>query len=202
MTPYTGETKLKKGELLGVCAVVAILLIGVMNLMGNPKLSGAINYLANGGSGAPATGSSIVGGPSISAAKIDAILSAAGSPAAGTGSTFVLDSATYNIDSAYALAFFHHESSYGTSGAARETHSIGNIVCTPGYSCIGRFRPYPSWQAGIDDWFKLIAGPAYVGGGLVTLDQIIPKYAPASDNNSPSAYIAAVEQDVQAWRAS
>jgi len=150
---------------------------------------------------APATGTSVVGGPSLSAAKIDTILSNAGSPAAGTGSAFVLDSAQYNIDDAVALAFFKHESSFGTIGAATATHSIGNIVCTSGYSCIGRFRAYASWSAGIDDWFRLISGPAYVSGGLTTLGQILPKYAPASDNNSPDSYIAAVQADVQSWRA-
>jgi hypothetical protein len=159
--------------------------------------------LAGGGlhiSQPPAAGSSVVGGPSLSASKIDSILSSAGSPAAGTGSTFTLDSAQYNIDDAVALAFFHHESSYGEAGMASQTHSIGNIVCTPGYSCIGRFRSYATWSDGIDDWYKLVSGPAYAGGGLVTIPQIIPKYAPNSDNNDESAYIAAVQSDVQSWR--
>jgi len=193
---------LKTGELIATGAIVAIILIALMNVMGNPKMSGAISYLTNGGSQPPATGSSVVGGPSLSAAKIDQILSNAGSPAAGSGQAFYSDSQQYSIDDAVALAFFHHESSYGTAGAAVQTHNIGNIVCTAGYSCIGRFRSYPSWQTGIDDWYRLISGPAYAGSGLTTIDQIIPKYAPAADHNSPSAYIAAVQSDVQAWRAS
>ena len=94
------------------------------------------------------------------------------------------------------LGFFHHESGFGTSGIATQTLSIGNIVCTPRYSCIGRFRAYPSWSAGIDDWYKLVSGPDYAGGGLRTLDQIIPKYAPAADNNNEAGYISAVESDV------
>ena len=148
----------------------------------------------------PAAGPSVVGGPSLSAQRIDSILSSAGSPAAGSGQTFYSDSQQYDINDSVALAFFHHESSYGTAGAATQTHNVGNIVCTSGYSCIGRFRSYSSWSAGIDDWYRLISGPAYAGGGLTTLDQIIPKYAPASDGNSESAYIAAVQSDVSTWR--
>jgi hypothetical protein len=145
-------------------------------------------------------GDSVVGGPSLSASKIDSILSSAGSPAARLGNVFTLDSATYNIDDAVALAFFKHESTFGLYGAAARTHSLGNIVCTPGYSCIGRFRSYASWEEGITDWYKLISGPAYVGSGLSTVGQIIPKYAPSSDNNDESAYIQAVQSDVQTWR--
>jgi hypothetical protein len=145
-------------------------------------------------------GDSVVGSVSISASKIDSILSAAGSPARGLGNVFTLDSAEYNIDDAVALAFFHHESTYGLYGVASQTHSLGNIKCSDGYICIDGFRAYPSWQAGIDDWYRLMASPAYVGGGLTTLNQIIPKYAPSSDGNSESNYIAAVRSDVQSWR--
>ena len=148
----------------------------------------------------PATGSSIAGSPSLSAQKIDSILCGASSPACGTGNVFYNDSLTYGIDDAYALGFFHHESGFGTSGAATQTLSIGNIVCTSGYACIGRFRAYSSWSAGIDDWYRLVSGPAYVGGGLRTMDQIIPKYAPSSDGNNEAGYISAVEGDVQTWR--
>jgi len=147
-----------------------------------------------------ASGRSVVGGPSLSAQKIDSILSSAGSPAAGDGNVFTLDSAQYNIDDAVALAFFHRESSYGTAGVATQTHSLGNIRCSDGYSCIAGFRSYASWQDGITDWFRLISGPGYVGSGLVTPEQITARYAPSSDGNNPSAYAASVEQDVSTWR--
>ena len=148
----------------------------------------------------PATGSSILGSPSLSAQQIDTILANAGSPAQGTGQTFYNDSLQYGIDDAYALAFFHHESSFGQSGAAAQTLSIGNIVCTAGYSCIGRFRAYPSWAAGITDWYELIKDQ-YVGRwGATTVESIIPHYAPSSDNNDEAGYIASVERDVQAWK--
>src|SRR5712672_2515779 len=81
----------------------------------------------NNGNSAHAEGSSIVGGPSLSASKIDSILSSAGSPAAGSGNAFTLDSAEYNIDDAFALAVFKHESSYGTAGVAKQNLSLGNL---------------------------------------------------------------------------
>jgi hypothetical protein len=203
---HKGDYTLKSGEIIGIAALFAILLGIAMSALGpGTRGNNAWQYLANGNgttSQVPATGPSIVGGPSLSAAKIDTILSNAGSPAAGTGNIFVLNSATYNIDNAVALAFMHHESSYGTRGIAVQTHSLGNIRCTDGYSCIGGFRAYPSWAEGIADWYRLISGPAYVGGGLTTVAQIIPKYAPSSDNNDESGYIANVQADVNAWRTS
>jgi len=198
------ETKSSAG-LLGIIAVAAIVLFIVMAAAGpGSRFSNGWNSLTTGNgttSQIPATGPSIVGGPSLSASKIDTILTNAGSPAAGIGSTFVYDSAQYNIDDSVALAFFKHESSFGLKGAAVDTHSIGNINCTPGYTCIGRFRSYSSWDAGIDDWYRLISGPAYAGSGLTTLSQIIPKYAPASDGNSEASYIQSVQSDVASWRA-
>jgi hypothetical protein len=128
----------------------------------------------------PATGSSIVGGPSLSAAKVDTILSNAGSPASGTGQTFYNDSQQYGIDDAVALAFFHHESTYGLYGAANQTHSIGNIVCTAGYSCIGRFRAYGTWSQGIDDWYQLIKNVYVDSWHCSTVEAVIPHYAPNS----------------------
>lgn len=198
---------METGKIIGGIAVAAILLGVLMAVMGpGTKFGTGWQYLTSGQSAGSlqsnSPGVSVLGSPSLSAAKIDAILANAGSPAAGSGATFYADSQQYGIDDAYALAWFQHESSFGTSGAATQTHSIGNIVCTAGYSCMGRFRAYPSWAEGIDDWYRLVAGPAYVGGGLSTVESIIPKYAPASDNNDPQSYIAAVERDVQNWRQS
>ncbi len=199
---------MKSGELFGACAIMAILLSAAF-LIGGPgtKFANTWNYLTSGNttnqqsqSMPPATGSSVIGSPSLTAAKIDQILGNAGSPAVGTGQTFYNDSLTYGIDDSVALAFFHHESGYGTSGAAVDTHNMGNIVCTDGYSCLGRFRAYSSWSAGIDDWYPLIKD-VYISQGHTTVESIIPIYAPASDDNDCSAYISAVETDVQNWKA-
>jgi hypothetical protein len=195
---------MKTGEMIGIGAVIAIMLSAALLLAGPGTIIGKAwtDTLASRSHSisSPSTGSSVVGSPSISAQQIDSILSRAGSPAVGTGQTFYNDSLTYGIDDSVALAFFHHESGYGTSGAAVDTHNMGNIVCTSGYDCIGRFRAYPSWQAGIDDWYRLIKD-VYISQGHTTVESIIPIYAPSSDNNDCSAYVSAVETDVQNWKA-
>jgi len=107
----------------------------------------------------------------------------------------------------FLLAFFIHESSAGTSArwAGRKpngttTHNVGNIVCTTGWRCHGRFRDYASWEAGIEDWYRLIRD-LYIGEwGRTTVEAIIPKYAPASDNNDEARYIGQVRTMVEGWR--
>jgi hypothetical protein len=119
----------------------------------------------------------------------------------GLGSALYRESVTYGIDDAYALAFFQHESTFGTAGVARVTHSLGNIRCTTGWSwCISGYRAYASWSAGADDWFRLLSRD-YIAHGLTTLEQIIPVYAPGSDGNDVRGYIMAVRSAVAAWHA-
>lgn len=197
---------MESGKFIAFSAVFAIVLGAVLMFTGpGTKVSNAWQYLTSGNTAnqqsvsSPAQGSSVLGSPSLSAQQIDKILSSAGSPAVGTGNTFYNDSVQYGIDDAYALGFFHHESGYGESGAATQTLNMGNIVCTEGYDCIGRFRAYSSWSSGIDDWYQLIKN-VYVSQGHTTVESIIPIYAPSSDNNDPNSYISAVENDVQNWR--
>ena len=141
----------------------------------------------------------LVGGrPSLSVAFINRVLSVAGSPAVGLGQTLYDESAKTGIDDAVALGFFQHESTFGRYGVATVTNSLGNIICAGAARCVGRFRWYPSWQAGAIDWYMLLS-TQYLAHGLVTLEQIVPVYAPASENNV-SAYITAVRSAVLAWR--
>ena len=141
----------------------------------------------------------LIGGrPSLSVAFINRVLSTAGSPAVGLGQTLYDESVKTGIDDAVALGFFQHESTFGRYGAATVTHSLGNIICAGAARCVGRYRWYPSWQAGAIDWYMLLS-TQYLAHGLVTLEQIVPVYAPASENNV-SAYITAVRSAVLAWR--
>lgn len=143
---------------------------------------------------------SVIGKPTISAEFINRILSANSSPAVGTGQAIFDLGEKYNIDPVFAMAFFEHESSFGTTGVARVTLSPGNIRASAGYAQFEGYRAYRSWTAGFEDWYKLIKN-LYVGQwGLTTVDQIVPVYAPASDNNDVGAYIAAVENAVDQWR--
>jgi hypothetical protein len=148
---------------------------------------------------------SVLGRPSLSASFVNRVLSASHSPAMGTGQALYDLSLRYGIDDSYALAFFRHESVFGTTGVARVTFSLGNIRCSPGYRCIEGYRAYATWQAGYEDWYKLIK-EGYVSGRVsrkcpcVTVEQIIPVYAPGGDGNDERAYIAAVRSAVAAWR--
>jgi hypothetical protein len=149
---------------------------------------------------AAAGGYDIVGAPSISVQQIEKVLQQYGSPAAGQGQVLYDLGIKYGIDPAYALAFFVHESACGTRGVARFTHSLGNIRWTDGYDNYQGYRSYPSWQAGMEDWYKLITDLYINGWGLRTVDQIVPVYAPSGDGNSPHNYMASVEWLVDSWR--
>ena len=142
----------------------------------------------------------VVAPPSVSAALIDQVLTEYGSPAAGQGAAFYDSGLRYGIDPAYALAFFIHESSAGTKGVARFTKSVGNIRTTPGYRDYQGYRAYDSWEASIEDWYKLIKELYVDGWGKRTVAQIIPTYAPSGDNNDPPSYIASVTHLVDSWQ--
>jgi len=150
--------------------------------------------------GSSASSSSVVGQPTLSAAFVNQVLAQAHSPAQGTGQVLYALSKQYGIDDAYALAFFQHESLFGTTGVARVTRSLGNIRCTPGYRCLYGFRAYSSWQAGYQDWYALIKNLYIDQWHRRTVSAIIPVYAPESDGNDVPAYITAVEQAVTMWR--
>jgi hypothetical protein len=142
----------------------------------------------------------VTGPPTLSAAFLNDILALAHSPASGTGQMLYDLSQQYQIDDAYALAFFQHESDYGTTGIARFTRSLGNIRCSEGYTCLDGFRYYATWQRGEQDWYALIRQLYVNQWHLTTVAQIVPIYATASDGNDPASYIEAVDNAVTAWR--
>ncbi len=157
---------------------------------------------------APASaGMSILGPPTVSPALIDAVLAQYRSPATGQGQTIHALGVQYGVDPAFLLAFFIHESGAGSNPRwagikpdGSTTHNVGNIVCTPGWRCHGRFRDYDSWAAGIEDWYKLITDLYVRQWERTTVEAIIPKYAPAADNNNEAAYIQQVRTLVTTWR--
>jgi hypothetical protein len=142
---------------------------------------------------------SIVGSPSLAPAFVNQVLAQVHSPAQGTGQALYDLSKQYQIDDAYALAFFKAESQYGTTGMARVTQSLGNIRCAGYASCIGGYRAYASWAQGCQDWYQLLRNLYISRWHLTTVAQIVPVYAPASDGNDPASYIALVKQMVSRW---
>ena len=145
------------------------------------------------------SGTSILGRPSLSVSFIDSVLALAQSPAQGTGQTFYTESVQTGIDDAYPLAIFQHELSFGRAGAAVDTRNPGNINCAGFSSCLGRFRLYSTWAAGVQDLYQLLV-KEYLPRHLTTLESILQVYAPTSDGNSPADYVAAVKSSVALWR--
>jgi hypothetical protein len=150
-------------------------------------------------------GTSVLGGPSLSASFMDEVLAHYHSPAAGTGEALYEDSVRYGIDDAFAMAFFWHESNFGVNGEATATHSLGNLRCISGAACVdqdrGGYAAFPDWPTGYNSWYVLIKGPLYVGDGRTTVETIIPRYAPSGDRNNEHAYIANVMSVVAQLRA-
>ena len=148
---------------------------------------------------------SVLGKPTISAAFINEVLAAYHSPAAGQGQAMYNLGVKYGIDPVYALAFFMHESLFGTTGEARATLSLGNLRCIPTRPCIdqnrGGYAQMYSWQDGFEQWYRLIRNLYVAQWGRVTVDQIIPKYAPNSDGNNEAEYIATLKYEIDTWHA-
>ena len=148
---------------------------------------------------------SVLGKPTISADFINQVLASYNSPAAGKGQTLYNLGVKYGIDPVFALAFFMHESLFGTTGEARATLSLGNSRCIPTRPCIdqdrGGYAKMYSWEDGFDQFYKLIRNLYVAQWGLVTIDKIIPTYAPNSDGNNEKEYIAVLKHEIDTWRA-
>lgn len=158
-------------------------------------------------------GWSVLAKPTITASFINQVLAFYGSPAQGEGENFYQFGVMYGIDPVYALAFFAHESHFGTTGVARYTKSIGNsrnYDSNKYCSTYGCYEKYNSWKEGIAEWYWQIQqytnGKLYASlhpgnyKKLITVDQIIPVYAPSADHNNVAAYIAAIKHAVILWR--
>jgi hypothetical protein len=147
---------------------------------------------------------SVVGKPSLTVDFMNRVLAYYHSPAAGKAQALYDDGIKYGLDPAYALAFFMHESLFGTNGVARVTLSLSNMRCVPEYRCLqenGGYATFDTWEQGFEAWFKLIRN-LYVGyWGRITVDQIISKYAPGSDGNNEAGYIASVKHTIDTWHA-
>ena len=146
---------------------------------------------------------SLYGSPSISISQIESILTYYHSPAIGEGHILYDLSVSYGIDPVYPLAFFEHESNFGLKGEANYTHSLGNLRCMSGYTCVdkdrGGYTYFQSWGDGFKAWFDLITSSLYKGDGLTSIESIIPRYAPSADNNDESSYINSLLYCVNTW---
>lgn len=151
----------------------------------------------------------LVSAPRVTADEIDQILARWNSPAVGTGQDWVNAGLATGLDPAYAVAFFIHESGAGSNPNwagykpdGSTSHNPGNIICA-GWAgaCYGRFRDYPSWKEGIQDWFVLIDREYVEDRGISNVYDILRVYAPAGppDYNDPDGYGDHVVSLVTCW---
>lgn len=145
-----------------------------------------------------------IGPATISLSIFQQFLKSMNSPALPEAGSMYQACVQHGCDPAVMAAFFEHESGGGKYGVAAITKSVGNIRCTAGYTCFttngnGSFRQYPTWTAGAADWANLLL--MYKNDwGCVTLEQIIPHYAPQADHNNETAYILSVKSRVDNLR--
>jgi hypothetical protein len=143
----------------------------------------------------------LVGPPTVTPAFINQVLHYYHSPMDGQGQALYDLGVQYHVDPVFPLAFFMHESNFGTKGMAVESRSIGNLRCVPSeVSCDKGYAHFATWEDGARAWYVLMTSGLYIGGGLTTVEMIIPRYAPAGDNNDPNGYTRSVLHAVEVWR--
>jgi len=151
--------------------------------------------------------------PRISRAGFVAVLEEHHSPAAVFGGECYDVVAAYGLDPAVALAFFEHESTFGTKGVAVRSRNWGNLRTAPvdplfadsvhdGWTWFVQRAdelPGQEWVRSCRAWARLIS-KVYIGGkGLYDVTSILRVYAPSEDGNAPAAYARAVEKAVAEW---
>lgn len=153
----------------------------------------------------------IQGIPDLTLDQFSRILRDAQSPATPEATHIYAALKSTGVRPAVWLAFGRVESKLGREGivAQFDTKNMGNVR-SPESAALGttidtprgRFAKYATWADGAYDWGKRLTGPKYAGAGLLTVRQVLPKYAPSGDQgNSPTAYIAAVLTSIEQWTA-
>lgn len=140
--------------------------------------------------------------PRISAAQFARVLDRAKSPAAADAQALYRIPLGRGLDPAVALAFFGHESTYGTAGVAVRSRNWGNVRRGPRALYVaGGFAYYRNWQDSLADWSDLIADTYIVRLRLTTVSAILARYAPSDDGNAPARYAKIVNALIAQWQA-
>ena len=112
----------------------------------------------------------------------------------------------WGADPGVHLGFALLETELGTTGPGRmPQRNLHNLECNPwdGGACTGphhgRFQAYPSYLHATYAWVALLrTGSAYAPAGRRTVEQVIPIYAPAFENDVPG-YIDGVRRIHAQW---
>lgn len=87
--------------------------------------------------------------------------------------------------------FLKAESSYATDFAADPPANKNALNLRPRGG--SGFQQFASWADGIREWKARLTDPSYAYAATVTLSDLVHIYAPSSDNNNESAYVATVQ---------
>jgi len=123
------------------------------------------------------------------AAALDAILTAAGSPLAGQGTTFVSAGVQAGIDPRFLVAIAAQETMLETYEPAQPIHNPFGL---------GPGLPFGSDAAAISTAANTLASD-YLTQGLTTVTQIAAKWAPAGASNDPAGLNLSWPSDVSQY---
>lgn len=138
--------------------------------------------------------------PTITIAEIDRVLESVNSPILPYSADVYVSGEQYGIDPVFALAFWMKESREASDGSVAEPdHNPGYTEGLSGDPRCGRWACWPTWPEGIAGWFHYMR-VFFVDRGITTVEDILPIYAPSTENNT-SGYILFVLQHVAEWRA-
>jgi hypothetical protein len=144
--------------------------------------------------------SMIARSPTVSVSEIGRVLASVNSPILPYSGDVYAYGVKYGIDPVFALAFWMKESREASDGSvAAVDHNPGYTEGLAGDPRCGRWACWPTWPEGIAGWFHYMR-VFFVDRGIVTVESILPIYAPSSENNT-SGYIAFVNHWVAVWRA-
>ena len=142
--------------------------------------------------------------PRISLTQFAGVLQRYQSPCTPSGKECYEIITAAGLDPAVALAFFGHESTFGTTGISGELKNWGNVR-TPfkPERAAGKhprnFTIYATWQDGLQDWCDRMNERYVRERGLDTVEKVVPVYAPAADGNAVEDYIRHVNKLITEW---
>ncbi len=167
-------------------------------------------YLENGFAGSTGLGS-LNSKPTLSQSSFINLVNKLGTPISTENGFAVCaynEGIRYGVNPIYMLGFANEETSLGSAGIGLPNGNknlFGLTLGTAGdpninsdVNKVSRFKSYSTYCDSVTDWDAYIYN-YYFSKGDYTLNQIVPIYAPSSDNNNVPEYIANVQSFVNKY---
>jgi hypothetical protein len=138
--------------------------------------------------------------PTVTVSEVALVLQRVNSPILPFAGDVYFYGIQYGIDPVFALAIWMKESREASDGSvAAPDHNPGYTEGLGNDPRCGRWACWPTWPEGIAGWFHYMR-VFFVNRGYVSINTILPIYAPPSENNT-NGYLNFVAQQVATWRA-